>query len=311
MNYIVLDLEWNQQIKKHKKIIPPIKLPGEIIQFGAVKLDEDCTVTDTFKIMVSPVYYKEMNEKVAEITNITTEDLQEGYPFAVALEKFRNWCADDFVFIIWGFEDIDILRKNMLIHKIDTSWLPASYNLQVIFDSQISKENRQISLTRAMEMIGEPALGAHDALNDAINTARILPHLDMKKGIYEYDQTRKKSVQDPKVIIAEKPDKLYSSRRFALKDKELTRFYHPDFDEEVVCTGFVEQGSTKYMAIGRTVSGKELLVRFNFRKWAQNELSVSRLVYEMNDENKKYYLKRKKRVQKSKTKYYKKYKRAT
>lgn len=312
MNYIVLDLEWNQQIKGRKKVITPVKLSGEIIQFGAVKLDEKFSVVDTFKIMVSPEFYKEMHEKVSEITNIRTEDLRQGLPFCDAFEKFRRWCGNEFEFLIWGFEDIDILCKNMIVHGVDTSWIPATYNLQVIFDSQISKENRQISLTRAMEMVGESALDAHDALNDAINTARICLHLDMEKGISEYKDARNKNISDSRMLIqAEKPEKLYPSRRYALRDKNLTCFYYPDFDEKITCSGFVEQGSTRYMALGRSDSGRELLVRFNFRKWSQNEFSVSRLVYEMNDENKSYYLKRKKKAQKAKTKYFRSRRRTT
>ena len=38
MNYIVLDMEWNQPYSKYKKHIGSMALRGEIIQIGAVKL---------------------------------------------------------------------------------------------------------------------------------------------------------------------------------------------------------------------------------------------------------------------------------
>lgn len=62
---------------------------------------------------------------------------------------------------------MEMLQENMAMYKLKTSWLPDTYNLQLIFDDQIITEHRQVSLLDAMEKIGEEALSAHDALNDA------------------------------------------------------------------------------------------------------------------------------------------------
>ncbi len=317
MNYIVLDLEWNQRLKGQDRITEPVRLRGEIIQIGAVKLDENYSVTDRFKVLISPVYYKEMHRMVSEITNITTEDLQKGLSFPVAFEQFRNWCGDDFVFLVWGIDDLDMLCDNMQLHNIDTSSVPTTYNLQLAFDNQVSKEHRQISLARAMEMLGEPALKFHDALNDALNTAHICTHLDMEKGLAGCEITRRvkktksrKNPKEKKKILPQKPPKLYSSRREALKDTEVIKFYYPEFDEEIICTGFVEQSSRKYMAVGKGKSGRELFVKFNFTKWGEGEFSVSRIAHEMTEERKICYLKRKKRAKQSKARYYNKFKKS-
>ena len=56
MNYIILDLEWNQAIKKMK-----LYLEGEIIQIGAVKLNEFFEKIETFKIGIAPKYYKKLH----------------------------------------------------------------------------------------------------------------------------------------------------------------------------------------------------------------------------------------------------------
>ena len=40
MNYIVLDMEWNQANSYAEMVKDPIMLTGEIVQIGAVKLDE-------------------------------------------------------------------------------------------------------------------------------------------------------------------------------------------------------------------------------------------------------------------------------
>ena len=50
MNYIVLDLEWNQSAKGKKYTLPG--MPFEIIQMGAVKLDNKFDVIDEFDRLV-------------------------------------------------------------------------------------------------------------------------------------------------------------------------------------------------------------------------------------------------------------------
>ena len=52
MNYIVLDLEWNQSAKGKKYTLPG--MPFEIIQMGAVKLDNKFDVIDEFDRLVCP-----------------------------------------------------------------------------------------------------------------------------------------------------------------------------------------------------------------------------------------------------------------
>ena len=63
MSYIVLDLEWNQAMSSNASVFNrlPIHLSGEIIQIGAVKLNEDMTPGEEFKIDVKPVYFKRMH----------------------------------------------------------------------------------------------------------------------------------------------------------------------------------------------------------------------------------------------------------
>ena len=56
MNYIVLDMEWNQPwpgSPPAKKVLP-VPIRGEIIQIGAVRLTADQPVADEFQVMVRP-----------------------------------------------------------------------------------------------------------------------------------------------------------------------------------------------------------------------------------------------------------------
>ena len=56
MNYIVFDLEWNQC--PYGKDKENQRLPFEIIEIGAVKLNEKKEMTGEFHRLVRPMVYK-------------------------------------------------------------------------------------------------------------------------------------------------------------------------------------------------------------------------------------------------------------
>ena len=72
MNYIVLDLEFNQAFpfKSGKKVEPNPECPFEIIQIGAVKLNERFEQLDSFNCMISPQIYPRLHPFVEKITGI-------------------------------------------------------------------------------------------------------------------------------------------------------------------------------------------------------------------------------------------------
>ena len=123
MNYIVLDMEWNQPwpgSPSSKKVLP-VAIRGEIIQIGAVRVTEDQVVSDEFQTMIKPKYYRHLNRRVSKLTGIKESQLRdEGVPFPEAIETFRGWCGEDIVFLTWGFDDIGILRENLQLHGLET-----------------------------------------------------------------------------------------------------------------------------------------------------------------------------------------------
>ena len=114
MHYVVMDLEWNQAMSSKSSVFNklPIHLRGEIIEIGAVKLNEDMTPGEEFKIDVKPVYFKRMHYKVKKLTGFDRERLAAGVSFPEALAQFRAWCGDDVTFLTWGCDDQGILDRN-------------------------------------------------------------------------------------------------------------------------------------------------------------------------------------------------------
>ena len=97
MQYIVLDMEWNQPwpgSPSAKKVLPsPIR--GEIVQIGAVRMPRDGEVADEFQTLIRPAYYKKMNRKVASLTGIKDSVLSRSgaSPSARQCRRFTTGAA--------------------------------------------------------------------------------------------------------------------------------------------------------------------------------------------------------------------------
>ena len=182
-------MEWNQPAYSGgRKKLGDGFLTGEIIQIGAVKLDSSFDVCDSFEVNIEPVFYKKMNRNVKKITGITDSELRGCKHFCQAYSDFTDFCGDEYCFITWGRDDIPMLKDNMTANGLDAGTLPESYDLQLIFNHQITHSTRQWSLSGAMEMLNiEQRHPSHNALFDAINTAKIAVRLDLAAGIENYN----------------------------------------------------------------------------------------------------------------------------
>lgn len=189
MNYIILDMEWNQPMNPAETVRTPVLLHSEIIQIGAFKTDENFTLLDKIKINVRPKYYKRMNPHVEKITGITRTQLMSGETFPQAFRRLKAWCGNEFRFITWGFDDLGVLADNLTLHGLDPSFGSDYINLQLIYNRQMKDEHLQCALASAAEKLEIPLdVQTHDAFNDAYLTYEICRKLDMVLGIAEYSE---------------------------------------------------------------------------------------------------------------------------
>ena len=68
-HFIVLDLEWNQSPGGRETSMD--RLPFEIIEIGAVKLDENLRIISEFSRLVRPQVYKTLHYKISEVTHLS------------------------------------------------------------------------------------------------------------------------------------------------------------------------------------------------------------------------------------------------
>lgn len=186
MNYIVMDLEWNQSGTRYRAERNGIRLSGEIIEIGAVRVNEDMEILEQYCEIVKPECYQKMNRSVTELTDITNEMIAGGRPFKEVVTEFLNWCGED-PFLTWSENDIIMLEDNMLFHGMNIDGLPRCYDAQLLFDDQITQEGRSFALSYAMWKFEIKPQRNHDALNDAVNTVEVLKRLDLSEGFEEYE----------------------------------------------------------------------------------------------------------------------------
>ena len=299
MNYIVVDLEWNQAMSSKSSVFNklPIHLRGEIIEIGAVKLDENMMPGEEFTVDVKPVYFKRMHYKVKKITGFDKERLAQGLPFPDALEKFRDWCGDDVCFITWGCDDQGIMEQNIIIHDLDWDWIGGWINLQLIYNLQTGGDKNQKSLASAMEHFEiEQTRVAHDALGDAYNTAVVASRLDMKEGLRLYPEAGrilaarmpnyKPPVENngPEPLVHESFEG-YQSKAEAFAEERVADCLCPDCAAKMSRLRWINQGDQRYMNIFTCPEHGNFLVRARFRKDAdRNYWCVNKLVYRAEDE---------------------------
>ena len=301
MNYIVLDMEWNQPwpgSPSAKKVLP-VHIRGEIIQIGAVRLTEEQEVADEFQIMIKPKYYRHLNRRVSKLTGIKESRLkEEGVPFAYAMEQFRTWCGEDIVFLTWGFDDIGILRENLQLHGLDTDWTDKWYNAQMMFNAQTDGSTAQKALKTAMEIFGiEATRPAHDALGDAYHTAQICARLDLKRGAQEYDQALKSHENgfhgaELPGCIGRKVFYDYSDKRAALSAMAGEENICPICGGRMLGSRWFAQPGHRYMDLATCPEDGKFLIRCRLSEQADGKIRVSRLTYEATSEAAEAYARR-------------------
>ena len=276
MNYIIFDLEWNQCGSDSEILTDPVCLPGEIIEIGAVKLDDSFQKVDELRLYIKPQYYQKLHRRIVTLTGIRDQVLAErGLPFPQAYEKFRDFCGDEYSFMTWSTSDLPILVDNMLLHGIDVSNLPDTYDLQRIFCREIMRFSRRMSLDDALKVLNEKGDTAHDALNDSRNTALVCNHLDLEEYGGEYVSR----------AFAELPRKeVYESPKAALADPGLRTYSCPWCGEAVTGEPWLRVEHDEFLSMGQCSEGDEILLTLELTPTAANQYHPRRIFYEMSDD---------------------------
>ncbi len=196
MTYIILDLEWNTALDKNSG-----KYVNEIIEIGAIKLNDKLKEVDRFSAFISSSLTKKLSGRFKDLTGISNEDMLSGRSFSEVMTAYQKWTGKNNVTLTWSNSDIYTLYDNYnsflgltsipcITKYVDLQKYAQAYFLREGFDI-----SNQISLSNAADMleIDYKTLELHRAVDDSNLTAMIFRKTFEKKFFKEFivDTTKK------------------------------------------------------------------------------------------------------------------------
>ena len=262
MNYIVLDLEWNQCPSGKEHSVD--KLTFEIIEIGAYKLDSSLKLVDKFDELVKPQVYTKIHSIIGGIFKYTMEELNEkGDYFEFVIKRFLDWCGEDYIFCTWGPQDLTELQRNIRFYNLKYKFdYPLCYlDLQKLFSIKYEDGKTRRSLEYAVEYLNiDKDIPFHHAIDDVCYTTEILKKMKLEglEKYYSIDLYRKPASKKEEIHIVYDTYYKYISRAFGSKEKAMldrevksARCYLCDREESVrnmtkIANWFSDSSKTYY-----------------------------------------------------------------
>lgn len=224
MNYIVFDLEWNQC--PYGKDFENPRLPFEIIEIGAVKLNEQKEYIDSFHALIRPTVYRKLHFQTSRVIGLTEDDLRKGRPFREAASAFLDWCGEDTRFCTWGTLDLTELQRNLQYFHMEKR-LPGPIlyeDVQKLFAIAFETRKERRALNYAVEFLHLPEDGTfHMAKEDAVYTARVLQQIpdSIIRENYSIDCYRNPKSREEEIRIRYPGYEKFISREFETREELL------------------------------------------------------------------------------------------
>ena len=273
--FIVFDLEWNQS-----SYAPNHRMPHEIIEIGACRVDAQGRVQDSFSRLIRPRVYKRLDKHIRQVTGITEEELRQGDSFEDVFADFCAFCGEGARLITWGRDDYPVLRRNAAFFHQPLPFAPP-LDAQLMFaHACLGEEHQQMNLHSAMERMNISSdVPAHRAVYDAQCTAALLAVID--KAVCEMEPqalARLRSALDREQRIADSVLRSMPTRHAyqtnALADAPLMAVLCP------VCGGktrfdtpWFDSGREKYLALSSCEQHGMAMAQMHFKR-AQSGLLI-------------------------------------
>mgnify|MGYP003301141829 CR=1 FL=1 len=176
MHYVILDMEWDSAYHKLYK-----RFVNQILQIGAVKLDENLNIVDIFDVTVKSSISKRVSRRFVELTGITKEMMLDGISLGDAVDKYNTWLGYDTVTITWSNSDLYTIAENEKYLMSGKKFRIDKYlDLQKFIQGELRllghEIKSQISLSHAAELLGitTESYDLHTAKDDSLLCAALL-----------------------------------------------------------------------------------------------------------------------------------------
>lgn len=169
--YIIFDLEATCWKKKNK--------PKEIIEIGAVKLNEKLEIADTFSEFVKPTINLKLSEFCKTLTSIKQEDVDNAKTFDDAIEEFERWIltlSDDIKLISWGYYDKKQILGESSVKNYFGKIIKLLEKKHISLKHEFAKMRKEkpCGMKKALNKLNLPLEGTHHrGIDDTKNIAKI------------------------------------------------------------------------------------------------------------------------------------------
>lgn len=169
--YIIFDLEATCWEEKNDKI-------KEVIEIGAVKLDETLEITNIFSEFIKPTIYPILSEFCNSLTSIKQEDIDDAKYFNEAIKDFEDWIlsiGDNVKLISWGHYDKKQILEESAVKNYSGKIIELLENhISLKHEFARIRKERTCGMKKALNKLNLPLEGTHHrGIDDAKNIARI------------------------------------------------------------------------------------------------------------------------------------------
>lgn len=226
MNYIVMDLEWNQSSDGSEEVCKV--LPFEIIEIGAIKLNSERKMVGEFSELIRPQVYHEMHHITGKLIHLEMDELEKGQPFVDIEEKFRQWCGEDYLFCTWGPLDLVELQRNIRYYGLEPLGDgPIAYlDVQKLFSIAYEDRKSRRTLEYAIDFLHiEKDIPFHRAFSDAYYTAKVLARMEesvlanVSFDVFHLPRTREEEIHIVFDTYAKYISRSFADKTEAMQDK--------------------------------------------------------------------------------------------
>lgn len=170
MNYIIFDLEATCWLGR------PPGGHNEVIEIGAYKINAYGEILDKFSKFVKPTVNPLLSHFCTKLTSIEQHNVDAAYHFPRVIEDFKNWIDiydEDYVLCSWGAFDIQLLKNDCNLHRLEIDWLDYNADLKNQY-KKIRGMDKHSGLKNTLKREGFEFSGIHHrAIADAENLCKI------------------------------------------------------------------------------------------------------------------------------------------
>lgn len=225
--FVCIDLEMNDLVSKARRNAKG--LSAEVIQIGAILLDENFNCIDSFDTYVKPVFAP-IAPEINAITGINDDLVKNAPTFTEAFYNFYSWLNGAKVTTFcWSESDYKQLWDEIFIKARKNyeyrDFLDTFVDLQSVFGTLLHTK-KQISLDAAMRLCALRFKGErHTAFADAFNTARILYKMQTVHGALD---------NLPKISLYVEPNLGKKNAELNFCSKDLTTSFASFIDPKIL-----------------------------------------------------------------------------